>query len=92
LALGVRPEGLTVEEGGLPLRGDGRVYAIEPLGSDQYVDVTYDSGNGGPLIKLRTRPGARFSLGNTVSLSALPGDIFLFDATGHRIFPTDGKQ
>jgi multiple sugar transport system ATP-binding protein len=92
LTLGVRPEGLTLEEGGLPLRGEGRVYAIEPLGSDLYVDIAYGIGNGGPLIKLRTRPSARFRVGDRVSLSALPSDIYLFDATGDRIFPSCGGK
>jgi multiple sugar transport system ATP-binding protein len=88
LTFGVRPEGLTCEKAGIPLQGEGRVYAVEPLGSDQFVDVTYGGGNGaGDLIKLRTRPDVRFRVGDTVSLSALPGDIYLFDKAGDRIFP-----
>ena len=91
LALGVRPEGLTIEEGGLPLLGEGRVYAIEPLGSDLYVDVKYGNGSGGHLIKFRAHPGARFRVGDQVSLGALPDDIYLFDAAEDRIFPIDGR-
>jgi multiple sugar transport system ATP-binding protein len=89
LSLGVRPEGLTIEKGGSPLQGEGRVYAVEPLGSDQFVDVTYGGGNGAgaDLIKLRTRPDMRFHVGDAVSLSALPGEVYLFDEAGDRIFP-----
>ena len=43
LTLGVRPEGLTTEETGVPLHGASRIYATEPLGSDQFLDVTFDA-------------------------------------------------
>ena len=92
LTLGVRPEGLTVEESGLPIRGEGRVYAIEPLGSDQFVDIAYDGGNGRHLIRLRTSPDTRFRVGNMISLNALPSDIYLFGASGNRIFPAGGGK
>jgi multiple sugar transport system ATP-binding protein len=89
LTLGVRPEGLKIDATGLPLLGEGRVYAVEPLGSDQFVHVTYGSGNGAELIKVRTRPDARFRVGDAISLSASPADIYLFDGIGDRIFPND---
>jgi multiple sugar transport system ATP-binding protein len=89
LTLGVRPEGLSVEATGLPLLGDGRVYAVDPLGSDQFVHVTYGGGDGAELIKVRTRPDARFRVGDTISLRASPADIYLFDGHGNRIFPND---
>jgi ABC-type sugar transport system ATPase subunit len=89
LTLGVRPEGLSINAIGLPLLGEGRVYAVEPLGSDQYVDVTYGSGDGAERIKVRTRPDARFRVGDAISLNASPADIYLFDGIGDRIFPND---
>ena len=89
LTLGVRPEGLSINSIGLPLLGEGRVYAVEPLGSDQFVDVTYGSGDGAELIKVRTRPDARFRVGDAISLNASPADIYLFDGIGDRIFPND---
>jgi multiple sugar transport system ATP-binding protein len=91
ITLGVRPEGLALEPAGLRLEGDGRVYAMEPLGSDQYVDVTYDgAATVDPhLVKIRTRPDVRFRVGEAVSLHARPDEIYLFDATGSRIFPQD---
>jgi multiple sugar transport system ATP-binding protein len=87
LTLGVRPEGLSISSMGLPLRGEGRVYAVEPLGSDQFVDVSYGGGDGAERIKIRTRPDARFRVGDAVTLNAAPADIYLFDGIGDRIFP-----
>jgi ABC-type sugar transport system ATPase subunit len=65
------------------------VYALEPLGSDQFVDVAYGSGDGAELIKVRTRPDARYRVGDAISLNASPADIYLFDGIGDRIFPND---
>jgi len=92
LTLGVRPEGLSINSTSLPLLGEGRVYAIEPLGSDQFVDVAYGSGDGAELIKVRTRPDARFRVGEAISLSASFADIYLFDDAGDRIFPNDARR
>jgi|GraSoiStandDraft_36_1057302.scaffolds.fasta_scaffold106586_2 multiple sugar transport system ATP-binding protein len=92
LTLGVRPEGLSINSTSLPLLGEGRVYAIEPLGSDQFVDVAYGSGDGAELIKVRTRPDARFRVGEAISLSASFADIYLFDGAGDRIFPNDARR
>lgn len=87
LTLGVRPEGLSIDANGLPLLGEGRVYAVEPLGSDQFVDVAYGSDDGAERVKVRTRPAARLRVGDTISLNASPADIYLFDGIGDRIFP-----
>ena len=92
LTLGVRPEGLSINSTSLPLLGEGRVYAIEPLGSDQFVDVAYGSGDGAELIKVRTRPDARFRVGEAISLSASFADMYLFDGAGDRIFPNDARR
>jgi multiple sugar transport system ATP-binding protein len=92
LTLGVRPEGLSINSIGPPLLGEGRVYAVEPLGSDQFVDVIYGGGDGAERIKVRTRPDARFRVGDAISLNASPADIYLFDAIGDRIFPNDAGQ
>jgi multiple sugar transport system ATP-binding protein len=90
LTLGVRPEGLSIDTGGLPLLGEGRVYAVEPLGSDQFIDVIYGAGDGAALIKVKTRPDVRFRVGDAISLNASPADIYLFDGAGSRIFPNGG--
>jgi multiple sugar transport system ATP-binding protein len=91
LTLGVRPEGLSTDSRGLPLLGEGRVYAVEPLGSDQFVDVAYRGGEGGQLLKIRTSPEARFRVGAPISLSVSPTDVYLFDGAGQRIFPSDQR-
>ncbi len=77
---------------GLPLLGEGRVYAIEPLGSDQFVDVAYGGGDGTELIKVRTRQDTRFRVGDAISLSASSVEIYLFDGAGDRIFPNDARR
>jgi multiple sugar transport system ATP-binding protein len=92
LTLGVRPEGLSIDAIGLPVLGEGRVYAVEPLGSDQYVDVSYGSGDDAELIKVRTRPDARFRVGDAISLHVSRADIYLFNGIGDRIFPNDAGE
>jgi len=92
LTLGVRPEGLSINSTGLPLRGEGRVYAVEPLGSDQFVHVAYGGGDGVELVKVRTRHDARFRIGDPIALNASPSDIYLFDSVGDRIFPNEAQR
>jgi multiple sugar transport system ATP-binding protein len=89
LTLGARPEGLNAEGDGLLFAGEGRVYALEPLGSDLYVDVTYgrDDNGSANLIKMRTRPSASHKVGDPIALSAVPGELYLFDGEGRRVFP-----
>src|SRR3984885_3851398 len=89
-AAAVQAQGLAIYTGGLPLLGEGRVYAVEPLGSDQFIDVIYGAGDGAELIKVKTRPDARFRVGDAISLNASPADIYLFDGAGSRIFPNGG--
>jgi multiple sugar transport system ATP-binding protein len=91
LTFGVRPEGLSINAIGLPLLGNGRVYAVEPLGSDQVVHVTYGGADSAELIKIRTRSDVRFQVGDAISLNAAPSDIYLFDGPGNRIFPNDAR-
>jgi ABC-type sugar transport system ATPase subunit len=76
---------------GIPVLGEGRVYAVEPLGSDQLVNVSYGSSDDAEFIKVRTRPDARFRVGDAISLSASPSDIYLFNEIGDRMFPDDAR-
>jgi multiple sugar transport system ATP-binding protein len=86
LTLGVRAEGLTTGPGGLPLQGEGRVYAIEPMGSDQYLDISYGADGAG-IVKVRTRPDLRVRVGEPIALSAAPAEVYLFDGAGRRLYP-----
>lgn len=94
LTFGVRAESLSVEPGEIQLKGEGRVYAIEPLGSDQFLDVAYNGANqtAGEMIKLRTLPGKKYQVGDAISVSAIATGIYFFDPGGRRIFPQDGRR
>lgn len=89
VVLGIRPEALSVEPDGLELAGNGKVYAVEPLGSDQFVDVAYGAGGMPQLVKVRTRPNLRFIVGEPLTLRASPEDLYLFAADGRRLHPAD---
>ena len=52
--------------------------------------MIYGAGDGAELIKVKTRPDARFRVGDAISLNASPADIYLFDGAGSRIFPNGG--
>jgi multiple sugar transport system ATP-binding protein len=86
LTLGVRAEGLATGTGGLPLQGEGRIYAIEPMGSDQYLDISYGAEGAG-IVKVRTRPDLRVRVGEPIALSAAPAEVYLFDGAGRRLYP-----
>jgi multiple sugar transport system ATP-binding protein len=94
LTVGVRAESLMLDGGGIPFQGDGRVYAVEPLGSDQFIDASYDGGNGasGDLVKLRTRPDVRVRVGEPIAISAAPSHMYMFNADGDRIFPHEAPR
>ena len=94
VTIGVRAEGLEIGTDGLPLRGNAQVYAVEPLGSDQYIDISFGAANGAEptVLKLRTRPNVRARVGETIAVSALPTELYMFNAAGARIFPTEASQ
>jgi multiple sugar transport system ATP-binding protein len=96
LTLGVRPENLHLKAGSeaMALHGQGRVYAVEPLGSDQFVDVIYgmpENAGAQLLVKLRTSPDLRVRVGDAISISAHPERICLFNGSGVRVFPDAGR-
>ncbi len=75
LAVGLRPEGISIAAEGHP----AEVVAVEPLGSEVIVDVRV----GGRLLKLRAAPDVRPAAGSTVRLRADPAAVRVFDrATG----------
>jgi multiple sugar transport system ATP-binding protein len=85
--LGIRPEALSPEAGDIAIGGSGRVYAIEPLGSDQFVDVAYTPGDAPDLVKVRTRPDIRFTIGQPLTLKASSEALYLFAGDGPRLYP-----
>jgi multiple sugar transport system ATP-binding protein len=95
LTLGVRPENLHLKASSeaMAFHGQGRVYAVEPLGSDQFVDAIYgmpENAGGQLLVKLRTSPDLCVRVGDAISLSAHPERICLFNGSGVRVFPDAG--
>jgi multiple sugar transport system ATP-binding protein len=91
LQLGIRPEGAVVDGSG-PGGGSGWVYATEPVGSDLFVDISFDEPESTDprLFKVRTRPNLKLKAGDPISVSLPPDHIYLFDQTGRRIYPRDG--
>ncbi len=77
IKLGLRPESLA-PEGGLPLRGV--VEVVEPLGSDTLV---FMAGPGGEVVA-RLPPQFAAAPGETLTLSADPARLHLFDAASGR--------
>jgi len=77
LALGVRPEQVTLKaEGGLR----GEVFGVEYLGTTQIVTVTTSRG----IVKARIGADQHAALGETVGLSFRPDKISIFDKASGR--------
>jgi multiple sugar transport system ATP-binding protein len=90
VTLGIRPERAIVD-GSADAVGIGWVYATEPVGSDLFVDLSFDDPAAGDqrLFKVRTRPELSIRAGDRVPV-ALPQDyVYLFDGAGRRIHPQD---
>ncbi len=89
LILGIRPERAAL---GGTADGTGWVYATEPVGSDLFVDVTFD----GPdtidprLFKIRTRPDLRLRSGEQVAVTLPLEHLYFFEPDGRRLWPRDG--
>ncbi|PZQ99865.1 MAG: ABC transporter ATP-binding protein [Cereibacter sphaeroides] len=81
LALGVRPEHITLTDSG---EYRGRVEAVEYLGTTQI--ITLSSANG--TLKARTPAGQPARLGETVGLSFTASTLSLFDEGTGRAFRT----
>ncbi len=78
IKLGLRPESLAPAGGGMPLRGV--VEVVEPLGSDTLV---FMAGPGGDVVA-RLPPQFPAQPGETLTLSADPARLHLFDAASGR--------
>jgi multiple sugar transport system ATP-binding protein len=89
--LGVRPEGAMLNEGAPNQAGTGWVYATEPVGSDLFVDLSFEppETTEPELFKVRTRPDLRLRSGERVSLSLPLESLYVFEASGRRIHPRE---
>jgi multiple sugar transport system ATP-binding protein len=89
LVVGIRPEGAVVDGAGRSGAGSGWVYATEPIGSDLYIDISFDAPDAvdPQLFKVRTRPDVRVRAGDRVAVGMPLDQLFLFDRSGHRIYP-----
>jgi multiple sugar transport system ATP-binding protein len=87
--LGIRPEAAIVNGTG---GASGWVYATEPVGSDLFVDISFDDPDAVEphLFKVRTRPDLKLKAGDRISVTLPPERIYLFDRTGRRIYPPIG--
>jgi ABC-type sugar transport system ATPase subunit len=74
LTLGVRPEGISIDDGGQP----AEVVAVEPLGSEAIIDVRL---GGGQALKVRAAATVRPEAGSTIHLRVDPTAVRLFDRT-----------
>ncbi|MCZ8398924.1 ABC transporter ATP-binding protein [Achromobacter ruhlandii] len=84
-AIGIRPEAMAPA----PLAGDGlllqgQVWAVEPVGSDQFVDVI-TAGEDGPRLRARLSPERRYEVGAPIALALPAARLYLFDAAGLRV-------
>ncbi len=83
--LGIRPEAMAPA----PLAGDGlllqgSVWAVEPVGPDQFVDVCV-GGEDGPRLRARLPPERRYEVGAPIALALPAARLYLFDAQGLRV-------
>ena len=84
-ALGIRPEAMAPA----PLAGNGlllqgQVWAVEPVGPDQFVDVA-TAGEDGPRLRARLPPERRYEVGAPIALALPEARLYLFDAAGLRV-------
>jgi multiple sugar transport system ATP-binding protein len=88
--LGIRPENVSVEAGGNGI--EGWVYATEPVGSDLFIDLSFDSPDTEEprLFKIRTRPSVKARPGDRLRLAFPSEHLYLFDAAGKRIESSGG--
>jgi hypothetical protein len=91
VVLGVRPEGAVLGNGAPGAVGTGWVYATEPVGSDLFVDLSFDppEATEPELFKVRTRPDLRLRSGDRVSLSLPAESLYVFERSGRRIHPRE---
>jgi multiple sugar transport system ATP-binding protein len=90
MTLGIRPESVKVGAGTHPAASiQGNVFATEPVGSDLFLDISFEDGAAGlsNLFKVRAQPDLRVRVGERIPLHLPYESIFLFDTSGWRVYP-----
>ncbi|KAG1324189.1 hypothetical protein G6F61_015143 [Rhizopus arrhizus] len=72
-----------------PRAGDGllrqgSVWAVEPVGPDQFVDVA-GGAEDGPRLRARLPPERRYEVGAPIALALPAARLYLCDAQGLRV-------
>jgi multiple sugar transport system ATP-binding protein len=90
ITLGIRPESVRLGDGTHTAASiQGNVFATEPVGSDLFLDISFEDGAAGVtnLFKVRTLPNLRVHVGERIPLQLPYESIFFFDAAGWRVYP-----
>lgn len=90
--LGIRPEQAVVD-GAADNAVNGFVYATEPVGSDLFLDITFEApdAHNPQLFKVRTRPDVRVRTGEQVPVGFPKEHIYLFEPLGRCIHPRETR-
>jgi multiple sugar transport system ATP-binding protein len=93
VTIGIRPERVVVN-GAEGAAGTGWVYATEPVGSDLFVDVSFDAPDTPDphLFKIRTRPERSIRAGDRVPVTIPMEYLYVFDKAGRRILSGGGAH
>ena len=89
VTLGIRAENVKSEAPSGDGAVNGIVFATEPVGSDLFLDISFDQSGGESrrLFKVRTRPDRVVKVGETIPLVLPAEKIYLFDSGGRRVYP-----
>ena len=87
--LGIRAENVETEGANGEGAVSGIVFATEPVGSDLFLDITFDQPDAEAprLFKVRTRPDHVVKVGEAIPLGLPAEKIYLFDNSGRRVYP-----
>ena len=94
VTLGIRPESVLVgDHGGDHATIEGTVFETEPVGSDLFLDINFDTtssdriAEAAGLFKVRAQPDLQAKVGDKVPLSLPHAKLYLFDEQGRRVYP-----
>jgi multiple sugar transport system ATP-binding protein len=75
VVLGVRPEDVSIQNGGTANGIVGEVYVVEPLGSESIVNIKVNEN----MIKVKSAPSLKVPIGSNVRLSLNRDKLHIFD-------------